>query len=206
MRVAAALGALGVRRGDRVALSFDETDWDSFAVAYLGVLTAGGVAVPLSNRMSAGATALVLAHCGAAEVVHAGTDVDQIPPGAAPGRDGAVQPLSIPREGAIVGGPTPGRPGGMDRDPLVPIRETGEVPAEKQVARHRAHRSPHGMCRPSATPPAMSDGVVGREDRIRRVARRISSRFFADFSQAGSRSTMLIEPRTGPRSRSRAAT
>src|SRR5882757_1546879 len=71
-RVAAALGELGVRRGDRVGLSFDEADWDGFAVAFFGVLVAGGVAVPLSNRMSAEATAKVLAQCGAAGVVHGG--------------------------------------------------------------------------------------------------------------------------------------
>jgi acyl-CoA synthetase (AMP-forming)/AMP-acid ligase II/acyl carrier protein len=68
-RVAAALGELGVRRGDRVALAFGEADWDSFAVAYVGVLAAGGVAVPLSNRMSDEATARVLDHCGAVGVV-----------------------------------------------------------------------------------------------------------------------------------------
>lgn len=77
-RVAAALGALGVRRGDRVALSFDDADWDAFAVAYVGVLAAGGVAVPLSNRMSAEATARVVAHCDAVGVVGAGWAVAEL--------------------------------------------------------------------------------------------------------------------------------
>lgn len=77
-RVAGGLTELGVRRGDRVALSFDEAEWDRFAVAYMGVLAAGGVAVPLSNRMSAEATARVLDHCGAAGVVGAGWSVSEL--------------------------------------------------------------------------------------------------------------------------------
>jgi acyl-CoA synthetase (AMP-forming)/AMP-acid ligase II/acyl carrier protein len=77
-RVAGGLTELGVRRGDRVALSFDEAEWDRFAVAYLGVLAAGGVAVPLSNRMSAEAAARVLDHCRAAGVIGAGWPVDEL--------------------------------------------------------------------------------------------------------------------------------
>lgn len=77
-RVAGGLGDLGVRRGDRVALAFGEEDWDSFAVAYFGVLAAGGVAVPLSNRMSDEATARVLDHCGAVGVVGGDWAVDAL--------------------------------------------------------------------------------------------------------------------------------
>lgn len=45
-RFAAALRARGLRRGDRVGLLFGARDWTRFAVAYCGVLRAGGVAVP----------------------------------------------------------------------------------------------------------------------------------------------------------------
>jgi acyl-CoA synthetase (AMP-forming)/AMP-acid ligase II/acyl carrier protein len=78
-RLAAGLLALGVRPGDRVALSFDDADWTGFAVAFCGVLAAGGVAVPLSSRMSTEAATTVLAHCGAVGVVHGGE-----PPGTTP--------------------------------------------------------------------------------------------------------------------------
>jgi acyl-CoA synthetase (AMP-forming)/AMP-acid ligase II len=75
--LAAGLLALGLRQGDRVALSFDDADWTAFAVAFCGVLAAGGVAVPLSSRLSAEAAARVLAHCDAVGVIH----------GAVPGAD-----------------------------------------------------------------------------------------------------------------------
>lgn len=42
----------GVQPGDRIALRFDERDWPGFAVAYVGTLRAGAVAVPLSPRLT----------------------------------------------------------------------------------------------------------------------------------------------------------
>ena len=75
--LAAGLLALGLRHGDRMALSFDDADWTTFAVAFCGVLAAGGVAVPLSSRMSAEAATRVLVHCDAVGVIH----------GAVPGAD-----------------------------------------------------------------------------------------------------------------------
>ncbi|WP_328822648.1 class I adenylate-forming enzyme family protein [Micromonospora rubida] len=68
--VAAELGRRGLRPGDRVGLVFGARDWTRFAVAYCGVLRAGGVAVPLSDRLAAGQLGHALTHCAAAAVVH----------------------------------------------------------------------------------------------------------------------------------------
>ncbi|HEX5367333.1 MAG TPA: AMP-binding protein [Acidimicrobiales bacterium] len=40
----------GVRPGDRVALAYDNARWFDYVVAWMGVLKAGAVAVPLSSR------------------------------------------------------------------------------------------------------------------------------------------------------------
>ncbi|WP_431729440.1 class I adenylate-forming enzyme family protein [Verrucosispora sp. TAA-831] len=68
--VAAALSRRGLRRGDRVGLCFGARDWTGFAVAYVGVLRAGGVAVPLSDRLAAGQLGYALEHCAATAVLH----------------------------------------------------------------------------------------------------------------------------------------
>ncbi|WP_162854400.1 MULTISPECIES: class I adenylate-forming enzyme family protein [unclassified Micromonospora] len=68
--VAAALSRRGLRRGDRVGLYFGARDWTWFAVAYVGVLRAGGVAVPLSDRLAAGQLGHALDHCAATAVLH----------------------------------------------------------------------------------------------------------------------------------------
>ncbi|MER5705539.1 class I adenylate-forming enzyme family protein [Micromonospora sp. NPDC002296] len=68
--VAAGLRRRGLRPGDRVGLVFGARDWTRFAVAYCGVLRAGGVAVPLSDRLAAGQLGHALTHCAAAAVVH----------------------------------------------------------------------------------------------------------------------------------------
>ncbi len=81
-RVAAALSRRGMRRGDRVGLHFGAHDWTRFAVAYCGVLRAGGVAVPLSDRLAAGQLGYALHHCAATAVL-SGDDggAPPVPPG-----------------------------------------------------------------------------------------------------------------------------
>jgi acyl-CoA synthetase (AMP-forming)/AMP-acid ligase II len=69
--VAHGLVARGVRRGDRVGLRFDGTGWIEYAVGYLAVQKAGGVAVPLSAKLAERELREVLAHCGAAGLVTA---------------------------------------------------------------------------------------------------------------------------------------
>ncbi|TCC00651.1 long-chain fatty acid--CoA ligase [Micromonospora zingiberis] len=80
--VAAALRARGLRRGDRVGLLFGARDWTRFAVAYCGVLRAGCVAVPLSDRLAAGQLEYALTHCAATAVVYGDdTPTPPVPPG-----------------------------------------------------------------------------------------------------------------------------
>jgi acyl-CoA synthetase (AMP-forming)/AMP-acid ligase II len=71
-RVAAALHADGLLPGDRVALRFGPADWPDFVIAYCGVQRAGGVAVPLSDRLAPGQVDYVLAHSDAVAVLCSG--------------------------------------------------------------------------------------------------------------------------------------
>ncbi|WP_406089054.1 class I adenylate-forming enzyme family protein [Streptomyces sp. NBC_01013] len=79
---ASALRAAGVRPGDRVVLHYGTSRWTEFAVAFLAVLRAGGVAVPLSDRSAPAATAYALDDTRARFLLHCGTGLpDAIPPG-----------------------------------------------------------------------------------------------------------------------------
>ncbi|MCC5577549.1 AMP-binding protein [Microtetraspora sp. AC03309] len=68
--VAGGLAGRGVAHGDRVALLFGSRDWIDFAVAFCGVLKAGAVAVPLSDRLAPAETRYMLEHCAASAVLH----------------------------------------------------------------------------------------------------------------------------------------
>jgi acyl-CoA synthetase (AMP-forming)/AMP-acid ligase II len=70
--VAAGLARQGVTPGDRVGLVFGNGDWLEYAVAFLGVLEAGAVAVPLSDRLPRADADAMLAHCAATTVLRAG--------------------------------------------------------------------------------------------------------------------------------------
>ncbi|WNI26314.1 AMP-binding protein [Streptomyces sp. ITFR-16] len=72
---ASALRAAGVRPGDRVVLHHGTSRWTDFAVAFLAVLRAGGVAVPLSDRSAPAATAYALTDAGARFLLHSGGDL-----------------------------------------------------------------------------------------------------------------------------------
>ena len=61
--VAAALGARGVRRGDRVAMRLDNRV--EFATTLLGILHLGAVAVPIGMRLAPPEVEYVVADCGA---------------------------------------------------------------------------------------------------------------------------------------------
>jgi len=67
--VARGLTARGVDPGDRVALVFDNRAWLDYAVAYFAALKAGGVAVPLSPKLTPPEAAGILQHCEARIVV-----------------------------------------------------------------------------------------------------------------------------------------
>jgi benzoate-CoA ligase family protein len=62
-----ALRALGVRRGERVAIV--AADCPEFVASFLGAAAVGAVAVPLSTMLSATELGYVLGHCGARAAV-----------------------------------------------------------------------------------------------------------------------------------------
>jgi acyl-CoA synthetase (AMP-forming)/AMP-acid ligase II/aryl carrier-like protein len=68
--VAAGVRARGVALGSAVALWFENRDWDTFAVTYMGVLKAGAVAVPLSGRMTDAELSTTLEHCAPVGLIH----------------------------------------------------------------------------------------------------------------------------------------
>ncbi|MGW0931493.1 class I adenylate-forming enzyme family protein [Streptomyces sp. NPDC002644] len=98
--LAGALRSAGLRPGDRVGLRFGGADWTEYAVAFLAVLRAGGVAVPLSARLAPAVTAHALADSGATLLLHATTAAPPAPPGRTP----AVRTLT---EEAAAGLPEP---------------------------------------------------------------------------------------------------
>ncbi|SEK31318.1 class I adenylate-forming enzyme family protein [Streptacidiphilus jiangxiensis] len=71
--VAAGLLRQGVAPGDRVALVFGNGEWLDYAVAFLGVLTAGAVAVPLFDQLAAADLDVRIRDSGASVVLRAGT-------------------------------------------------------------------------------------------------------------------------------------
>jgi benzoate-CoA ligase len=75
-RAAAALKGFGLRRGQTVSLLLKDSPL--FCAAYLGVLKAGGVVVPLNPRLSADDLSYVLADCAACLLL---ADADQLPAG-----------------------------------------------------------------------------------------------------------------------------
>ncbi|MFF5232191.1 class I adenylate-forming enzyme family protein [Dactylosporangium sp. NPDC000521] len=69
--VAAGLRDRGLAPGDRVALHYGTGGWHEYAVAFTGVLRAGLVAVPMSDRLAPAEVRHVLTHSGASAVLHA---------------------------------------------------------------------------------------------------------------------------------------
>jgi long-chain acyl-CoA synthetase len=70
-RIAAGLQGLGVGRGDRVALGMHNVP--QFAIAYFGILRAGGVVVPLNAMLTRAETQRVLEDSGAVAALTWGT-------------------------------------------------------------------------------------------------------------------------------------
>ncbi|NEC63246.1 AMP-binding protein [Streptomyces sp. SID9727] len=62
--------AQGLRPGDPVGLRYGATQWTDYAVAYCGVQWAGGIAVPLSDRLAPAATAHIVEDSRCAGVLH----------------------------------------------------------------------------------------------------------------------------------------
>jgi long-chain acyl-CoA synthetase len=68
--VARELTNRGVRPGDRVGLIFGEGEWIEFAIAFCAVGKAGGVAVPVSDRLAEGTVRQLMLDCSMSAVLH----------------------------------------------------------------------------------------------------------------------------------------
>ncbi|MBI3181064.1 MAG: acyl--CoA ligase [Myxococcales bacterium] len=68
-RLAVALIEAGVRRGDRVAIAFENRDADLYYGAYFAALKAGAVAVPVGSRLTAEEVRGILRHAEPAAVI-----------------------------------------------------------------------------------------------------------------------------------------
>ncbi|MEU6783301.1 class I adenylate-forming enzyme family protein [Nonomuraea angiospora] len=119
---AAARALPGPLKGDRVALVFGAREWLDYAVSWMAVLKAGGVAVPLSDRLAPPELAYMIEDCGAATVVHGGGDTALPPKTAVPFKElvsgpavreepAAPDPLSLAQ--ILYTSGTTGRPKGV---------------------------------------------------------------------------------------------
>nr|WP_222723700.1 class I adenylate-forming enzyme family protein [Streptomyces sp. t39] len=104
--LAAGLLARGLRPGDPVALRYRSTEWTEYAVAYCGVQWAGGIAVPLSDRLAPAAAEHILGDCRAAGVLHAAAG----PPPRLPGGVRADGSAEVEADGAAAARPAPPDP------------------------------------------------------------------------------------------------
>ncbi|MFD9500493.1 AMP-binding protein [Streptomyces sp. NPDC060035] len=104
--LAAGLRAGGLGPGARVVLRYGSGDWIAYAVAFCGVLRAGCVAVPLSDRQAPAVAAHVLADSDASAVLHASGA--SMPPGVLPDGLWAATEEEVEAKGAYrEAGPRP---------------------------------------------------------------------------------------------------
>ncbi|MFJ1590954.1 class I adenylate-forming enzyme family protein [Kitasatospora albolonga] len=99
MALAAGLLARGLEPGARIVLRYGSGDWTAYAVAYCGVLRAGLVAVPLSDRQAPAVAAHVLADSGASGLLHPAGGAP-LPPGVLPDGVWAATEEEVEAEGA----------------------------------------------------------------------------------------------------------
>ncbi|MGC4930711.1 class I adenylate-forming enzyme family protein [Streptomyces cyaneofuscatus] len=96
--LAAGLRSRGLEPGARVVLRYGSGDWTAYAVAFCGVLRAGLVAVPLSDRQAPATAAHILADSGASALLHPADA--HLPPGVLPTGVWAASDAEIGTENA----------------------------------------------------------------------------------------------------------
>ncbi|WP_329213041.1 acyl--CoA ligase [Streptomyces sp. NBC_01485] len=74
--VARGLLARGTGHGERIALLFGGLDWIDYAIAYLGIVTAGATAVHMHHEIEPAEMARRIAQCGVTGLVHS----HEVPP------------------------------------------------------------------------------------------------------------------------------
>ncbi|MEQ4717607.1 AMP-binding protein [Nonomuraea sp. B19D2] len=141
LRVAAGLAARGARPGERVVLAFEDGDWLSFATCFMGVLAAGGVAVPVRAPVPAPHLLSTAARVGAAGLVvggrwwEAATEADEAASGGwlAHAADLTAPTGAAPTGAAPTGGATAGAVRRAGTDPAAVILTSGTTGAAKAV-------------------------------------------------------------------------
>ena len=145
--IACGLRERGVGPGDRVVLVFDVGAWLQQAVAYLGVMKAGGTAVPLAAPVTDMAVAGTVAHCRASAVVSS----TSLAAPAAP--VWTARPEQLEHAGRPV---PPARPG---PDDVAEIRY-GRQPLSPPTGTARSHASVLADLAAVASPAAPADGQL----------------------------------------------
>ncbi|MFI6294271.1 class I adenylate-forming enzyme family protein [Nonomuraea sp. NPDC050790] len=137
--LAAALVERGVREGDRVGLVYGNGDWLDYAVAFFGAVKAGGVAVPLSDRLARADVDAMLAHCGASLVLR---------PGEVPHAPAAAAGPALPAPGSLAQilytSGTTGRPKGVSATHANLAHGCGGRRRPFAHSKHLAHAFPIG--------------------------------------------------------------
>lgn len=163
------LAAEGVRRGDRVALIFDNARCDDYALVYLALHKVGAAAVPLSAELSSAEAAPVIRHADISMLV---CPRDLVPP--------VDPPRLVHPENLEAGRPRDPFPEAVSASDLAEIVYTaGTTGAPMGVACSQgsliAHDLPSGFVRPASFAHAFPIGTNAGQECLRMPLRRTAT-------------------------------